>query len=121
MVRLRAHLGVWERDGTPSWSSQVGIEGGNTRNPAVRSFGDALFCAWIESEANGREFVWGGWWELDGRPRGVPRRLGMAGSTTWSLNVAISPSGEAWVVFDAQAGTEVEELFLATLGGGAPG
>jgi hypothetical protein len=40
------------------------------------------------------------------------------GPTTWSLNAAIAPSGEAWVVFDAQAGTEVEELFLATLGGG---
>ncbi|HEY9183463.1 MAG TPA: hypothetical protein VIQ99_09705 [Gammaproteobacteria bacterium] len=115
---LGARLGVWARDGTPRWSAPIAIGGGHSRNPAVRSFGDALFCAWIESDVDGREFVWGGWWELDGRPRGVPRRLGAAGSTTWSLNAAITPSGEAWVVFDVQAGTEVEELFLATLGGG---
>jgi len=114
----QAHLGVWGRDGTPRWSVPIAIEGGNSRNPVVCGFGDGLFSAWIEADANGREFVWGGWWELDGRPRGVPRRLGMAGSTTWSLNAAITASGEAWVVFDAQAGTEVEELFLATLGGG---
>jgi len=115
---LHAYLGVWGRDGTPRWSTPIAIEGGNSRNPVVRSFGEGLFAAWIEADADGREYVWGGWWERDGRPRGVPRRLGTAGSTTWSLNAAISASGEAWVVFDAQAGTEVEELFLATLGGG---
>jgi hypothetical protein len=113
-----AHLGVWARDGTPKWSTPIAIEGGNSRNPVVRSFGDALFSAWIESDANGREFVWGGWWDLDGRPRGVPRRLGAAGETTWNLHADIAPTGDAWIVFDAQAGTEVEELFLATLGGG---
>jgi hypothetical protein len=115
---MDAQLGVWARDGTPRWSAPIAIEGGNSRNPVVRSFGDSLFCAWIETDADGREFVWGGWWELDGKPRGVPRRLGAAGSTTWNLNAAIAPSGEAWVVFDARAGTEVEELFLATLGRG---
>jgi hypothetical protein len=115
---LRAQLGAWERDGTPQWTAPVALDGANSRNPVVRSFGDALFCAWIEADTDGREFVWGGWWGLDGRPRGVPARLGAASATTWNLNAAIAPSGEAWVVFDAQAGTEVEELFLATLDNG---
>jgi len=42
-------------------------------------------------------------------------RLGAAGDTTWNLNAAIAESGAAWVAFDAEAGTRVEELFLATL------
>ena len=41
---------------------------------------------------------------VDGQPRGAPVRLGAAGETTWNLNAAIAPTGEAWVVFDAQAG-----------------
>ncbi|HUQ52566.1 MAG TPA: hypothetical protein VM692_10115, partial [Gammaproteobacteria bacterium] len=36
---------------------------------------------------------------------------------TWNLNAAISASGVAWVVFDAQVGTRAEELFLAKLDG----
>lgn len=115
---LIAQLGVWDRDGTPRWIAPLSLDGNNSRNPLVRSFGDALFSAWIEADGEGREFVWGGWWELDGKPRGVPARLGAASATTWNLNAAIAPSGDAWVVFDAQAGTEVEELFLATLGNG---
>ena len=112
---LRAQLGVWSRDGTPKWSVPVAVGAGNSRNPIVRSFGDALFCAWIEADADDYEFVWGGWWDVDGRPRGAPVRLGAAGETTWNLNAAISASGAAWVAFDAEAGTRVEELFVATL------
>jgi hypothetical protein len=112
---LRAHLGLWSRDGVPRWSVPVAVGTGNTRNPIVRSFGEALFCAWIEADADDYEFVWGGWWELDGRPRAPAVRLGAAGETTWNLNAAIGPAGEAWVAFDAEAGTRVEELFLATL------
>jgi hypothetical protein len=91
---------------------------GNSRNPAVRSYRGALFCAWIESAADGTEMVWAGWWELDGRPRGAPVALGPASATTWNLNAAVAESGAAVVVFDAQAGTQVEELFLATLADG---
>lgn len=115
---LRAQLGTWSRDGTPKWTVPIGVGAGNSRNPVVRGLGDALFCAWIEADADDYEFVWGGWWGLDGTPRGAPVRLGAAGETTWNLNAAVSPSGEAWVAFDAEAGTQVEELFLATLAGG---
>ena len=112
---LSAQLGVWSRDGTPKWIVPIAVGAGNSRNPVVRSFGDALFCAWIEADADDYEFVWGGWWGLDGHARGAPVRLGAAGETTWNLNAAVATSGEAWVAFDAEAGTRVEELFLATL------
>ena len=64
---MRAQLGVWSRDGTPKWTVPIAVGAGNSRNPVVRSFGDALFCAWIEADADDYEFVWGGWWGLDGR------------------------------------------------------
>jgi len=113
-----AQLGVWRRDGTPLWSTPVAVGSGSSRNAIVRSSGDALFCAWIEADGEGREFVWGGWWSVEGRPLGMPVRLGAAGETTWNLNAAIAPTGEPWVVFDARADTRVEELFAATIAGG---
>ena len=115
---MRAHLGAWRRDGTPAWSTPVAVGTGSSRNPVVRSFADALFCAWIEADAERREFVWGGWWSRDGQPRGDPVRLGAAGETTWNLNSAIAPNGDAWVVFDADAGTRVDELFAAKVSDG---
>lgn len=114
----RAQLGAWTRDGKPLWTRPVAAGGGPSRNPVVRSYGDGLFCAWIEADPDGREFVWGGWWGLDGAPRSAPVLLGAAGATTWNLNAAMTVWGDAWVVFDAAAGTQVEELFLATLAGG---
>jgi hypothetical protein len=115
---MRAQLGVWQRDGTPVWSSPVAVGAGRSRNAIVRSLGDALFCAWIEADGDDRESVWGGWWGGDGQQRGAPVRLGAAGETTWNLNAAIAPSGDAWVVFDARADTRVEELFAAKLAAG---
>jgi hypothetical protein len=113
----RAQLGVWQRDGTRVWSVPIAAGTGRSRNAIVRTIGDALFCAWIEADGAGRESVWGGWWGGDGQPRGAPARLGPAGETTWNLNAAIAPSGDAWVVFDARADTRVEELFAAQLAG----
>lgn len=115
---MRAQLGVWSRDGAPMWKTPVAVGAGSSRNAIVRSFGDALFCAWIEADGEGRELVWGGWWSPDGRPRAEPVRLGAAADTTWNLNAAIAPTGDAWVVFDARAETRVEELFAATLADG---
>jgi hypothetical protein len=115
---MRAQLGVWARDGTPLWSIPMAVGTGSSRNAIVRSFGEALFCAWIEADGEGREFVWGGWWSRRGEPLGTPVRLGAAGDTTWNLNAAIAPTGEAWVVFDARAETRVEELFAARLAEG---
>jgi hypothetical protein len=112
---LEAQLGVWSRNGAQRWTTRVGVGDGGTRNPVLRSRGDALFCAWIEAEADGAESVWAGWWGVDGRPRGAPVVLGAASTNTWNLNAAIADSGSAVVVFDARAGTQAEELFLATL------
>jgi hypothetical protein len=112
---LRAQLGVWSRAGVHRWTTPLAVGTGSSRNPVVRSFGDALFCAWIEAAADGTETVWAGWWELDGRPRGTLVAVGPASATTWNLNAAIANSGAAVVVFDARAGTQVEELFMATL------
>ena len=112
---MRAQLGVWQRDGTPVWSTPVSVGAGSSRNAIVRRRGDELFCAWIEADEERREFVWGGWWTLAGQPLGAPVRLGAAGDTTYNLNAAIAPTGEAWVVFDARAETRVDELFVATL------
>jgi hypothetical protein len=112
---MRAQLGVWRRDGTPVWSRPLAVGAGSSRNAIVRRRGDELFCAWIEADEERHEFVWGGWWSLAGQPLGVPVRLGAAADTTYNLNAAISPTGEAWVVFDARAETRVDELFVATL------
>ena len=116
--RMRAQLAAWRRDGTPLWSIPVGVGAGSSRNTIVRRFGDVLFCAWIEADENGAEFVWGGWWNLAGHSLGAPVRCGAAGDTTWNLNAAITPTGEAWVVFDARANTRVDELFAARLADG---
>lgn len=117
--RMQTQLGVWLRDGTPVWAAPITAAAGSSRNPVLRSFGDALFCAWIEAD-DGGEAVWGGWWGRDGQARGVPVRLGAADETTWNLNAAIAPTGEAWVVFDARAATRVDELFAARLSEGVP-
>ena len=115
---LRAQLGVWRRDGTPVWSTPLAVGSGSSRNAIVRSFGDALFSAWIDADEEGSEAVWGGWWSSDGAPLATPVRLGAAGATTWNLNAAIAENGDAWVVFDAQAGTRVDELFAAKVADG---
>ena len=115
---MRAQLGVWQRDGTPVWSAPIAAGAGSSRNAIVRSRDDALFVAWIEADGGGNEFVWGGWWGADGRLRSDRVKLGAAGETTWNLNAAIAPNGDAWVVFDARAGTRVDELFAARLAEG---
>jgi hypothetical protein len=116
--RMGAQLGTWRRDGTPLWSMPVSVGSGSSRNAIVRGLGGELFCAWIEADESGGEFVWGGWWSPAGRSLGAPVRLGAAGDTTWNLNAAIVSPGEAWVVFDARADTRVDELFAARLADG---
>ena len=41
----------------------------------------------------------------------TPRPVAAAGRTTWNLNAAPIAPGDVWLAFDAQAGTEREELF----------
>lgn len=108
--RLRAHVGMWNADGTPRWTVQLSSRTG--RNPVVRAFGQSLFCAWLEYAAGRRPAVWGAWLTLDGQFLQKPRQLAAAGKTTWNLNAAIDASGRAWVVFDARFHTKRAELFL---------
>jgi hypothetical protein len=105
-----ARLGRWTRDGINRW---VKVFDPNTRNPVVLSDGSAVFCAWIQTEADGHEAAFARWWEADGRPRTAPMRLGAASKTTWNLNAALDASGTAWVVFDADASTRASEVYIA--------
>lgn len=105
-----AKLGMWGRDGTNRW---VHAFDGGSRNPVILSHGTAVFCAWIQAEDDGREAVFAGWWESNGRPRSPPVRLGAASKTTWNLNATLDESGVAWVVFDAEASTRASEVYIA--------
>jgi hypothetical protein len=105
-----AKLGMWGRDGTNRW---VHVLGGGTRNPVILSDGSAVFCAWIQSEDDGREAVFAGWWESNGRPRSAPVRLGAASKTTWNVNATLDADGVGWVVFDAEASTRASEVYIA--------
>jgi hypothetical protein len=78
----------------------------------VRTRGRAVFCAWIQTEADGRESVWSGWWDAGGGALDGMRRLAPAAATTWNLNAAITADGTAYVVFDATASTRADELFI---------
>src|SRR5688572_17688776 len=105
-----AKLGMWSRDGTNRW---VHSFGSGTRNPVVRSTASAAFCAWVATEADGREAVFAQWWDTDGRPRAAPLRLGPASKTTWNLNAAIDERDTGWVVFDAEVSTRASEVYVA--------
>jgi hypothetical protein len=105
-----AKLGMWRPDGANLW---VHAFPNGTRNPVIRSTATAVFCAWIHTEADGREAVFAGWWHSNGRPRSAPVRLGPASTTTWNLNAAVDESGVGWVAFDAEASTRASEVYLA--------
>ena len=121
------HVGAWRRtdDAGPRWS-RVGDAGPRWtrtlsnparlgRNVVARVENRRLFCAWIENGENARDdAVWAQWLDLDldGQPLSPPQRLADAGPTTWNLNAAIDGDGQAWVVFDATAGTRTDEIFL---------
>jgi hypothetical protein len=109
-----AKIGRWTRDGRQKWSRTIAA---HSRNPVVRSDGRSIFCAWIQTEANEHEAVWGGWWDGDARPRGAAQLLGAASKTTWNLNAALEPGGAAWVVFDAAEATRDNELYAARVDG----
>ncbi len=109
-----AKLGVWTGEGTKRWEQTLG-EG--TRSPIVLSDGKAIFCAWVRADGDGRETVVAGWWDADGRARGMPASLGPASKTTWNLNAALDGHGAAWVVFDADVSTRASEIYAGVLEG----
>lgn len=109
----RAMLAIWTRAGSRLWVKTLSAADRYGRNPVVRAGKAGIFCAWLEYAAGTHPDVHAQWFDFDGRPLGPPQRLGPAGRTTWNLNAAIDDRGRAWVVFDANAGTRREELFLA--------
>jgi hypothetical protein len=116
-TRESARLALFERGGKTLWQRELGARG-NTRNPVVRAFGDALFCAWIEADEIGAETLRAGWWNADGTVREPPIVLGRVSATTWNLNAAIGADGTAYVVYDAATTAAPEELFVARLANG---
>jgi len=112
---LSARLGLFERGGKSIWQRPLRGVNGKTRNPVVRAFDGALFCAWIETDDAGGEAVLGGWWNADGTVRQGPTLLGPAGMATWNLNAAIGADGTAYVVYDRLLGSAPEEVFVASL------
>jgi hypothetical protein len=116
---LRAKLGSWDLERRERWILPLGAPERQTRSPVVRVAGDALMCAWIEKEGD-EHFVWAGWWRLDGTPLAAPTRVAAASADTWNLNSAVDPQGRAFVVFEAHAETNAQELYLAEIGRDAP-
>lgn len=110
-----AKLGTWSRSGRSLWTTTLSADGRNGRNPVVRVAGDRLFCAWLESSGEQAPDVWAVWLNRQGRQLVPPRRIAPAGPTTWNLNAAVDAGGVAWLVFDAQADTRADELFLARI------
>ena len=117
---LTARLGAWSRDGTHRWTRRLGGAGRDSRNPVVRIFDDAIFCAWLEGARGKDPFVWSRWFDLEGRPISAPRRVAPASRTTWNLNAAIDDHGRPWMTFDARVGTTQSELFLAKVEAAGP-
>lgn len=102
-------LGVWGVDGRNHWVRTLAPRG---RNPVISVHGGDIFCAWIAPGPDGGESVWGGWWTSDGEHVGAPVMLAPAGQTTWNLNALARDGRQAYVTFDATAGTRADEVFL---------
>ena len=102
-------LGVWNLAGELQWAAALAQAG---RNTVVSVQDGTIFAAWIQDETEATSSVWASWWNTDGDPLGLPVRLAPAGRTTWNLNATLDGHGDAWLVFDADAGTRAEELFL---------
>ena len=111
---LEARLGLWTAERGFVWETPVEAHEGSSRNPVVVADGERgrVFCAWV-GPGDGLESVMAAWWGRDGDMLGEPRRLGLAGTTTWNLNAALAPDGAAVVVWDAARGGRTEELYLA--------
>ena len=114
---LTGYVGVWNLEGDRRWTAALPS---HSRNPVICADEQAIVVSWIQKEADGSEAVWLGTWDHAGTPIGVPHQLGPAHRTTWNLNAALDADRVAWVVFDAVAGTQASELFLAQAGAGEP-
>jgi hypothetical protein len=111
---LKARLGVWDRAGRNRWSKQLSRPEHSSRNAIVRTFGTALFCAWIEQDGTDQSIM-GQWFDATGQARSAAVQVARASKTTWNLNAAIDTLGRAWIVFNARVSTRADELYIASL------
>ncbi len=111
----QARVGMWKSGDGLEWQSPLSAAPLDSRIPVLRTFESRIFCAWVETSDTGKEFVMANWWDKNGVPLEESIRVGPAGSSTWNLNAAIDEQGVAYVVFDAVAKTQTEEVFLARI------
>lgn len=109
----RAQLARVALDGRIRWQHTVSLDG---KNPVVRTVKDNIVVAWLERDASRESQVRAQWFDRDGRELSPSQYVARAGKTTWNLNAAVDGEGQAWLVFDATAGTRADELFLAHVG-----
>ncbi len=114
-----ARLAYFDREFAPRWTVSLSPSGRDGRIPVLRVFADRLFCAWLETRADGAMEVRAGWWDFEGRAISGAIVPGPAGATTWNLNAAVAADGSVYVVFDAVVDTRAAEIFVARVGHGS--
>jgi hypothetical protein len=107
----RTMAGAWSKDGVALWRRQLSVRSG--KNALVRLRGTDIFCAWLERSEDGTPVVRAQWLDRTGQPKTEAMTVAQAGRTTWALTAALDDRGIAWIVFDAEAGTRADEVFLA--------
>lgn len=112
----RAKLALVTRDGKTLWERTLSAAGRDGKNPVVRVVNGEVLVAWLEGERDMDPDVRAQWFDGNGRELAPSQRVAPAGKKTWNLNAAIDGAGQAWVVFDAKAGTRNDELFAARVG-----
>ena len=112
----RARLALVTREGGILWERTLSASSHDGKNPVVRVVNGEVLCAWLESGPGLEPEVRAQWFDAEGREQTASQRVAPAGKTTWNLNAAVDADGQAWVVFDATAGTRADELFAARVG-----
>ncbi|HEY5623699.1 MAG TPA: hypothetical protein VIV14_08045 [Gammaproteobacteria bacterium] len=115
----QARLGYFDNDFERRWDVALSPPARDGRIPVLRSFEDRLFCAWLETRADGVVEVRAGWWDFEGRAISGSLVPGPAGATTWNLNAAVDYDGNVYLVYDAAVDTQAEEIFVARVDHGA--
>ncbi len=112
---LSAWLARLDAHGHVLWRRALSAAGGWARNPVVRTSGNRIDVAWIETPTltGAMPEVWAARYDLEGRQLARPLQAGPANSNTWNLNAAIDAAGAFYVVYDAAAGARSHELRAA--------
>lgn len=114
---LMAFLADYDSAGRLRWKRALSAPGSNSRNTVVRSTGQQIHVAWIETRAGEMPAVWTARFDQDGKPLAAPMRIAAASTDTWTLNAALDEAGNFYVVYDATLGTQGKELQLLRIDG----